>query len=121
MAEVLGMLGMVDVPSWMVYEPLSSYQLLLMGGGLLILAAVLMGLRRKTRVTLESSVVTQELMIYLARIADAVERPQGPSAEQITAEVLRRLEETAAARAKPNGRVREMPNAMLGREYTREE
>ena len=112
------MLGMVDVPSWMVYEPLSSYQLLVIGGALLILAAVLLGLRRKTRVTLVDSGVTQELMIYLARIAEAVERPQAPSAEQITAEVLRRLEEVA--RAKPNGRVREIPDSMIGREYKRE-
>jgi hypothetical protein len=109
------MLGMASAPAWMVYEPLSSYQLLMIGGALLILAAVLMGLRRKTRITLENSGVTQELMIYLARIADALERPQGPSAEQITGEVLRRLQESNDA--KPEASVRQIPNSMFGREY----
>lgn len=116
---VMAMLGMMEVPTWMVYEPLSSYQLLLIGGALLILAALLMGLRRKTRITLENSVVTEELMIYLARIANAVERPQGPSAEEITVQVIKRLEEIA--NAKPNGKVREIPSSIFGREYRKED
>lgn len=119
MSGMMVLLGMMEVPKWMANEPKSSYELLMIGGALLILAAVLMGLRRKTRITLESSVVTEEMMIYLSRIANAVERPQGPSMEQVTVEVLKRLEEMA--KAKPNGKVREIPNSMFGREYRKDD
>lgn len=115
MQEVFVILGMITVPPWMLDEPLSSYQLLVIAGVLLVIAAVLMGVRRKTRIMLESSVVTEELMIYLARIANALEKGEGPNAEQITGNVLRKLEEIANAR--PNGKVREIPNSMFGREY----
>jgi len=103
------------MPEWTGYEPLSSYQLLVIAGVLLVVAAILTGLRRKTRIALESSLVTEELMIYLARIANALEKGEGPDADQITGDVLRRLEEIANAR--PNGKVREMPNSMFGKEY----
>jgi hypothetical protein len=117
---VLGVLGMIKVPAWLTYEPLSSYQLLVIGGALLVVAAILIGLRRKTRIALDSSLVTEELMLYLARIANALEQPTGPSAEQVTAEVLRRLEEVANTHDKPNGNVKEVPFSIFGREYRRE-
>jgi len=116
---VWDVLGMVDAKGWLADMPMTSEQLLVIGGGLLIVAALLLGFRRKTRIVLGSSVVTEELMIYLGRIANVLERPRGASAEQITVEVLRRLEELA--NAEPNGKVREIPNSMLGREYWREE
>jgi hypothetical protein len=86
--------------------PLSSFQLLAVGGGLLILAGILLLVRRKSRVEVESSVVTEELMAYLARIANALEAQQPPRSDEITADVLRRLQEIA--NAKQGGKVREM-------------
>ena len=84
--------------------PALSYQLMMMGGGLLIVAAVLLGLQRKTRVTLENSLLRPELMIYLARIANALERMEGPKSGEVAADVLRRL-----TSARQSGKVREMP------------
>jgi hypothetical protein len=116
---VLCSLEIFDLPSWLPKEPLSSNQLLLIGGALLFLAAILLSVRRTTRVSLRGSPLTEELMIYLARIANALERPQGPSTDEVAAEVLRRLEKLASA--KPNGNVRQIPNSMFGREYSRDE
>jgi hypothetical protein len=87
--------------------PVTSLELLAAGGALLICAAILLGLRRRQRVEMESSVVTEELMAYLARIANALEAMQVPSSDAITKDVLLRLQEIA--NAKPNGKVREMP------------
>ena len=86
--------------------PLSSFQLLVAGGALLIFAALLLLVRRKSRVEVESSVVTEELMAYLARIANALETPRETTTkEELTAEVLRRLQEISNAK---NSKVREM-------------
>ena len=115
-----GTLGMVNVPKWLLDPPLTSNQLLLLGGALLAVAAVLMVLGRRTRMALQSSLVTEELMLYLARIANALERPQPqlPSLDEITGEVMRRMEEIGGAR--PDGKVKEIANSMFGREYRRE-
>ncbi len=101
------MLGMWQATNWATDLPLSSFELLAAGGALLICAAILLGVRRRQRVELESSVVTEELMAYLARIANALEGLQVPSSDAITKDVLLRLQEMA--NAKPAGKVREMP------------
>lgn len=101
------MVGMWQATNWTLNVPLTSGELLVGGGALLILAAVLLLVSRKKRVTMESSVVSEELMAYLARIADALERMQVPNSEAITKDVLLRLQEMAGAKA--NGKVREMP------------
>lgn len=93
--------------TWVTDVPMSSLQLLIAGGALLICAAILLGLRRKQRVELENSGVTEELMAYLARIANALEGLQMPNSEAITKDVLLRLQEIA--NVKPTGKVREMP------------
>jgi len=110
---------MMEGLNWMASIPLTSLQLLVAGGALLICAAVLLGLRRQTRVTVERSLLTDELMIYLGRIADALEKQRIPSTDDVTVSVMRRMEEMASA--KPNGKVREMPFTMLGREVRTEE
>jgi len=112
-------MAMIGVPTWMINVPLSSFQLLVAGGVLLICAAALLVLGRKARVTVERSPLTDELMIYLGRIADALEQQRGPSTEEVTVAVVRRLEEMA--NTKPNGKVREMPFTMFGREVRTEE
>ena len=96
---MLGMLQMEEIP-------LTSFQLLTIGGVLLVCAALLLLVRRKTKVEVESSIVTEELMAYLRRIADALEAQRPPSTEQITGEVLKKLQEIA--NAKTGSKVREM-------------
>ena len=117
MVEMLGAVEAKSWGSWITDTPVTSYQLILAAGGLLAVAAVLLWVQRRAHVALESSNVSDELMIYLARIANALERPlpQGPSSDDVTREVLRRLEQMA--NAKPNGKVREMPQSMFGREF----
>lgn len=112
MWEMLGMMETKSLGNWITETPLTSYELILAAGGLLALAAVLLWVQRRTRIAVESSGVSEELMIYLARIANALERPlpQGPSTDDVTREVLLRLEQMATA--KPNGKVKEMPSSM---------
>jgi hypothetical protein len=87
--------------------PVTSFELLIAGGALLICAALLLSLKRKTRVVVESSVVSEELMAYLGRIANAMERLQMPASDAITKDVLLRLQEMA--NVKQGGKVKEMP------------
>jgi hypothetical protein len=99
------MFGMMQIVEW-GDVPLTSFQLLTVGGLLLICAAVLLLVKRKAKVEVESSIVTEELMAYLSRIANALEGQKAPSADDITREVLRKLQEIA--NAKTGGKVREM-------------
>lgn len=112
-------MAMMGVPTWMLSVPLTSFQLLAAGGALLICAGVLLAFRRKTRVTLERSPLTDELMIYLGRIADALERQKGLSTDEVKAALMEKMEETA--NAKPNGKVKEMPFSIFGREVRTDE
>ena len=112
------MFGMWQATHW-TELPVTSFELLVGGGALLICAAVLLALRRQTRVTLERSLLTDELMIYLGRIADALEHQKTPSTDDVTVAVMRRMEEIGNAKA--NGKVREMPFTMLGREVRTDE
>lgn len=63
--------------------------------------------RRKARVELDHSPVTDQLMVCLARLASAVEALRGPSQEEITRNILVRRHQIATA--KPSEKVREMP------------
>jgi len=101
---------MMEIPNWIQNVQLTSFQLLMAGGVLLIFAAILLGLRRRSRVQVESSIVTEELMAYLARIANALETPRTPTGQEIADQILRRAEERA--NDKRNGKVREMPFSM---------
>jgi hypothetical protein len=91
---------------------------MLAAGALLVVAAALLWFNRRTRIALDSSAVSEELMAYLARIADAVERPapQAPNIDDITREVLLRLEQIANSKQQ-NGKVKAIPQSMFGREY----
>lgn len=110
--EMLQALAAVNVriglaPMRWVDSPELSYQLMAIGGGLLIAAAMLMAWERKAQAAADGTSMRKELLPYLARIANALERMERPSAENATAQVVRRLEELAHARE--NGKVREMP------------
>jgi hypothetical protein len=111
------MLGMMEtaMPDWVQTGPWTSIGLLVAGGILLVVAGFLAGVRRRTRIVLEHSAVTQEMMAYLARMTDALETPRTPDIDQLAGQVLRRLQETSEAR--PNGKVREIPYSMFGRDY----
>jgi len=56
-----------------ILSQLSSFQLLIAGGLLLGVAAFMLALSRERRVSIRPSVVSDELAIHLARIADALE------------------------------------------------
>jgi hypothetical protein len=101
------MLGMFEITTGALGLKLTSFELIVAGGALLICAAILLGLRRNQRVELENSVVIAEVMVYLSRIATALENLQVPSSDAITKDVLLRLQEIA--NTKPNGKVREIP------------
>ena len=56
-----------------ILSQLSSFQLLIAGGVLLGVAGFMLALSRERRVSIKRSVVSDELVIHLARIADALE------------------------------------------------
>ena len=100
------MLGMFEAMTGALGVELTSFELIVAGGALLVCAAILLGLRRHRRVELENSAVMAEMMVYLSRIANALENLQVPSSDAITKDVLLRLQEIA--NAKPSAKVREM-------------
>ena len=119
----------MTVATWDPQLPFTNLQMLVAGGALLFVVGLLLGLRRRNRVALQlqRSLLTDELMIYLSRIADAVERQaERPSAQQITdmierriAEHQRNVEATATAAAAGAGaapKSRAMPFSTFGRE-----
>ena len=119
----------MTVATWDLQLPFTNLQMLVAGGALLFVVGLLLGLRRRNRVALQlqRSLLTDGLMIYLSRIADAVERQADrPSAQQITdmierriAEHQRNVEATATAAAAGAGaapKSRAMPFSMFGRE-----
>jgi LPXTG-motif cell wall-anchored protein len=116
----------MTVVAWDPQFPLTGWQMMVAGGGLLFVAGLLIGWRRKNRVALQRSLLTDELMIYLSRIADAVERhADRPTAQQIAEMIERRIAEqqrnseasAAAAGAGAAPKTRAVPFSMFGREY----
>lgn len=105
----------MQTPEYLPEIPMSSFQLMVGAGALLIAAALLLGLRRTRNVKVQRSLLTDELMIYLGRIADALERNALPNQEMAMTGNERRIEERE--HPKLNGKVHEMPFSMLGREY----
>jgi len=116
----------MTVAAWDPQFPLTGWQMMVAGGGLLFVAGLLTGLQRKNRVALQRTLLTDEVMIYLSRIADAVERQADrPSAQQIAEMIDRRIAEqprnseasAAAAGAGATPKTRSVPFSMFGREY----
>ena len=114
---------MMEIPKWVQKVPLTNTQMLVAGGALLLFAAMLMVLRRRTRVVVVNSPLTEEVMLYLARIANAVESYRGPSSDEIAAEFMRRVQEKAgsAENNTESGRAQEIPFSMFGREILRKQ
>jgi hypothetical protein len=94
--------------------PMSSFQLIVAAGALLLAATVLLGLRQRTRnVAVQRSLLTDELMIYLGRIADALERNAPPNKQLIISEIERRVAERGS-------KVQQMPYSTVGRDFPEE-
>lgn len=114
------MLSGLNISTW-VHELslMSSLWLLLAGGMLLLLAGFLLGFRRKQRVVLQRSLLTDEMNIYLGRIAEALERiASRPSSEHLLEQIGARLTAQAGEGAEKNASgSRSIPYSMLGREY----
>jgi hypothetical protein len=108
----------MEMQNWLASLAQNSVQLMLVGGLLLVLAGIMLAVGRKRSVTLSRSLLTDEVIIYLGRIANALEQPHvTPSTDQVAAEVLRRLEEIAAAKGNvASAKVQPMPLSMFGRE-----
>ncbi len=105
----------IETPGYLPDIPMTSFQLMVAAGALLIAAALLLGRRRTSNVAVHRSLLTDELMIYLGRIADALERTAPPNKEMIIAEIERRMGERGDLRL--NGKVHKMPVSPLGREF----
>jgi predicted transcriptional regulator len=121
------LLSVIFIPSWFPNLPITSTQLLVAGGVLLFFVGLMIGFGRKQRVAVhvQRSLFTDELMIYLSRIADAVERhADRPSAQQIADMIERRIAEqrsaeanAAAAGAGAAPKSRPVAFSMFGRDY----
>ena len=86
----------------------------------------MIGIGRKQCVSVQRSFFTDELMIYMSRIADAVERQADrPTVQQIAEMIDRRIAEqqrnseanSAAANAGAGPKTRAVAFSMFGREY----
>src|SRR5258708_34935280 len=98
------LLSVIFIPSWFPSLPVTSTQLLVAGGVLLFFVGLMIGIGRKQRVSVQRSFFTDELMIYLSRIADAVERQADqPTLPQIADMIDRRIAEATAAAAAAGG------------------
>lgn len=99
-------------------KPLSSMELLVGGAALLFVAGVLLIFSRRRRFALDRSWATDEITLYLSRIADALER-----------QALRPPDRIILDSAKPQDTVAEpklakephtIPYSMFGREISPE-
>jgi hypothetical protein len=119
------LLSVIFIPSWFPNLPITSTELFVAGGVLLFVVGLMIGIGRRQRVSVQRSFFTDELMIYLSRIADAVERQADrPTLPQIADLVDQRIAEhqrnaeanAAAAGASAGPKSRAMPFSMFGRE-----
>jgi hypothetical protein len=100
----------------------SSFQLLVVSAILLGASAFLLLLSRKNRIVVQRSLLTDELMIHLSRIAEALEKQaaRGESMDHSIAEAIRRAEERSqaalASQAKSGTDARKIPYSIFGRE-----
>jgi LPXTG-motif cell wall-anchored protein len=107
----------MTVATWDPQLPPTSFQILVAGGALLLIAGFLLGWRRRNRVMLQRSPLTDELMIYLSRIADAAEmQASRPSAQQIVEMFEKRIEQQRSAEAPAAPKARATPFSTFGRE-----
>jgi hypothetical protein len=73
--------------------PFSSGDLLLAAAVLLVLSAFLLAFSSRRKIALRHSEVTEELMVYLARITDALEIQSARTPERLLAELTAALKQ----------------------------
>ena len=93
---------------------ISSSTLLVVSAGLLVFAALMLLVARRQRVMLRRSLVTDELMIHLSRIADALDRVAARPTDQFIAEASRQTERSAPPGASTEAHT--IPYSMFGRQ-----
>jgi len=93
----------------------SSTALLAVGNALLLVAAILLAFARRRRVTLQRSLVSDELMAHLSRIADALERQAARPVDQMIVEALKQADRSA--QTAPKVEAHTIPYSMFGREF----
>jgi hypothetical protein len=99
---------------------ITSFELLAACAILLAASALLLLLSRRNRVVVQRSLLTDELMAHLSRIADALETQAARGPDHSVAEAIRRMDErlqtSLAPPPKPNTETRTIPYSMFGRE-----
>jgi len=99
---------------------ISSFELLAACAILLAVSAFMLFLSRKNRIVVQRSLLTDELMTHLSRIADALENQALRGTDPGIAEAIRRMDERLQANlappAKPDTDARTIPYSMFGRE-----
>ena len=74
----MALLNMVFAGSGFELSNVTAFQLLIAGGLLLAIAVFLLAWTRERRVSVKSSAVTDEIAVYLGRIANALENAADP-------------------------------------------
>jgi hypothetical protein len=90
---------------------------LLAAGGLLAIAACLLLIRRRQVIALQRCWVTDELLLQLSRIADALERQAARPIQPVVAQVSKQAEDPP--REKLPEEAHTIPYSMFGREMPR--
>lgn len=98
-------------------KPLSSMELLVAGAVLLFFAGVLLFFSRRRRFALDRSWATDEITLYLSRIADALERQALRPPDRIVVESAKTQENAEPKLAKE---AHAIPYSMFGREISPE-
>ena len=93
-----------------------SLELLIAGAVLLFLAACLLIFRRRQRVVLDRSFMTDELMAHLAHIADSLDRLAARPTDRIVVQPPAQAE--AAAQEPPEEAPRTIPYSIFGRDIS---
>jgi hypothetical protein len=97
-------------------KPLSSMELLIAGAVLLFVAGVLLFFSRRRRFALDRSWATDEITLYLSRIADALERQALRPPDRIVVGSATPVEN--AAEPKLTKEAHTIPYSMFGREIS---
>ena len=81
----MALLNMVFAGSGFELSNVTAFQLLIAGGLLLAIAVFLLAWTRERRVSVKSSAVTDEIAVYLGRIAHALENAADPAVKKWSA------------------------------------
>lgn len=96
-------------------RPITSFEVLVVGAILLVVAACLLIFSRRQRVALDRSWTTDELMLHLSRIAEALDRLAARPPDRVVVESPRPAETSPEAASAKEGHT--IPYSMFGREF----